>query len=171
VDLDQVAAFLRQDPGAVARVFHYAADQYAASEVHLTRLEDCVSNIGIQACLNILADSVVLPSSQWTVLCRICEHSVEIAERCMRIAAETQPFISEEDAYQVGLFHELDELLGILTWESKLLTANDPDDIALSVAGDWGLPEAVSQYFRERKSTYVPPMWTMIVEKAHLALS
>jgi len=166
-ELNEIADLLRQDLGAVARVFHFAKDEQAQSEERLIRLEDCISSIGVRGCLKILADSVVLPSSLWTAICRIWEHSAEIAECCGRIAAEIGAPVSEEDAYLVGLFHELDEFVEVLAWESKLLLVNHPAYVAQRVAEQWGLPDAVLQYFSERQSTGLQLLWRAIVDKAH----
>ena len=164
-DLRAVAEIFREDPGAVARIFRSAACEIEEAEQRPSRLEDCISILGLQQCVAIMTGSEVVRPVVDAAIARTWDHAVQIARNCWAIADEAFPVMKPDDAYMVGLFHELGEFPVILHWKS--VETDNPALLAIGIAEKYGLPGAVSQYFRELRAPETASVWRRVVDRAH----
>jgi HD-like signal output (HDOD) protein len=167
VDLAEISSFLRNDLGATAHIFQSAACEDDLPGSPPRRLEDCISILGIQRCFEILAGQDVLRFSQAVDATETWLHANQIASRCRQVASETVTSKNPDDAYLVGLFHELGILPALWPRDFDSALARNPAQVALRLAEAWSLPEPVCEYFREQLDPDPFGGWTKIVSLAH----
>jgi len=170
IDLNEVSALFLRDPGAVARIFYAMGAEVTAEPGRISRLEDCICELGMDGCLAALDSR---PKGYFVNESDVAEawmHCSLISELCGQIAASAYPAISASDAIMVGLFHEMDKFPALLGWESDPTYDDAPAILALDLAREWRLPYAVAQYFRERATLDETEVWTTLVDRAHACL-
>ena len=170
VDLRIVSQLVRNDLGATLQILRLAARQYGNTEECPTRIEDCISNLGVDACIEAVSARTVARDGRHRVLAEIWAHSREIAQYS-KFIAEDIPEVNPDQAYTVGLFHAIGLLPSALGWEGCEADARDSLAAGLKLARSWSLPRFVLDYFggTERAGTKMP--WSEIVRNAHWRVS
>jgi len=165
VDLTRVARVILSDPGAALQVMRLAGREFAA-DGPMGRIEDCISGIGLQACLDAMSKRNITRSSRNQAVIHAWDHARAIAEISGVIAEKMAPDGTREEAELVGLCHEIGSFAELLGWDWSGQSANN-DVAGLSIAEAWALPCCVVEYFSDRCSAKQYSRWTTIVDRAH----
>ena len=166
VDLDRISDVILSDLGATSQVFRLAARECDTSTECPKRIEDCVSGLGLQACLEAMSKRTVTRSHQHSGVLDTWAHARDIAG-ISRFLAEQNGDSTPEDAYLAGLFHVLGSMPAMLGWGWVNRRSGDEYLAGLKIADAWSLPECVLEYFSDKQNREGQSRRTEIVERAH----
>jgi hypothetical protein len=167
VDLGEVSQLVLRDMGAALRIFHRAAEESPSAEDRPSRIEDCISSLGLQSCLEALSSKRAGRGCCSIDFLETWQHAKEVAESCRQLVSQQATTASPEEAYLVGLFHQLYCLPSILGWGMLASTSEAAALHGLRLAEDWSLPRCVHDYFCEIYDPAQEQRWSKIVERAH----
>lgn len=168
VDLRDLSQLVLGDLGATLQILRLAGREYGASEDRPHRIEECIADLGLQACLKAAASLTVIRDSRYGTILESWAHAREIAQYCRLLADENAGGVNPDEAYLTGLFHGLGELPALLGWQWSGRGKKDGAHVGLKLAEQWALPPCVREYFREM---YIPgygSQWSGLVQTAHL---
>lgn len=166
VDLRVISQLVLNDLGAAVQILRLAGSEYGYAEGRPTRIADCISDLGLHACMEAVSAQTVTRDRRSKGIAEIWAHSREIAHYSKLIAAE-MPEVNPEEAYLVGLFHTIGSLPTVLRWDGSEAAANDAAHRGFKLAGKWSLPHFVLEFFCERQMAGRPSLWPEIVRMAH----
>jgi hypothetical protein len=167
VDLEKMKQVVLGDLGATIQVLRLGGRERVFGEERPTRIEDCISALGVQACAEAVSRRTVSRAKDKPAITEAWSHAKEIAESCKLIAEKSAGSIDPNEAYLTGLLHELGSLPAILDWEPVQKVSSDPDLAGLKLAEEWFLPQCVADYFSERGNLRTGGQWTGIIQRAH----
>jgi HD-like signal output (HDOD) protein len=167
VDLREISQLVLSDIGAVLQIMRLAGREDISAENRPTRIEDCISGLGLQACLEAMSRQPVKRRNRLPAIVETWSHARAIAENCRFLAEEDMLPAHPDEAYLVGLFHAIGTLPEILDWDWTPSAFSDLDLAGLRMAEAWSLPDCVVEYFCELRSNSKAHKWTEIVERAH----
>jgi HD-like signal output (HDOD) protein len=148
VDLSEMSALVLGDLGATLQVLRLAGREYADAEDRPTRIVDCISDLGIEACVEAISARTVHRDARKEAIAAFWSYSREVAEYSKQ-GAEEMFGVNPEDAYLAGLLHGIGSLPAILGWESKDAGLRDSATAGLHLARNWALPECVLELLFE----------------------
>jgi HD-like signal output (HDOD) protein len=166
VDLRILSQLVLNDLGASLQILRLAAREYGNAEGCPTRIEDCISNLGLNACVEAMSVPHASRDLCHHVIAETWEHSREIAVYSKLIAEKSQG-VSPDEAYLVGLFHGIGWLPYLLGWDASETVPNHCSMMGLRLAREWSLPGFLVEYFREAQMASRQTMFPEIVRKAH----
>jgi HD-like signal output (HDOD) protein len=169
-DLRRISQLVLGDLGATVQVLRLAAREYDNIESRPQRIEDCVADLGVDACLEAVSLRVVAADRRRRPITDLWAHSREIAEYARLIADETSDVIPDQ-AYLVGLLHSIGLLPAILGGGWGEMGAVDEAFTGYRMARQWSLPFHVLEFFAETHSGGEFSRWTEIVRSAHRCAS
>ncbi|KAA6464434.1 HDOD domain-containing protein [Acidobacteria bacterium AB60] len=165
VDLKAVTEVILADLGATLQILRLAGREFGASGGCPRRIQDCIASLGFELCVEAVAMGT-WPVDKRHPRAHACwTHSRQIAEYCHLLAGQLEE-MNTEDAYLVGLFHELGALPGILGWQHAQNDSLDEATAGYILAKQWLLPDVIADSMLE-VSSFRPARWTGIVLAAH----
>lgn len=167
VDLRAVSELVLSDVGATLQILRLAGTEYWDSEFRPTRIEDCISDLGVQACLEAVSAETVARDSSYKVVAEAWAHSRGIAFHSRQIAEEMQD-VNPDKAYMAGLLHAIGLLPSLLGWPSGNLGASDLALAGLKLARKWSLPPFLIKFLGEMHEARCTSQLPQIVRQAHL---
>jgi HD-like signal output (HDOD) protein len=162
-DLREISRVVLADVGATLEVLRLAGREYGIAEGRPSRIEDCVSALGLRVCLEAMSQRTARDAAN-PAMAEFWLHSREIAV-CSKLVAEEMVDINPDEAYLVGLLHGMGLLPGLLGWRDAV--AANGALAGLLLAKKWALPNCVLDFFTEAHTTGYPTRWSDIVRKAH----
>lgn len=163
VDLRDISQLVLSDLGATLQILRLAARESGPP----ARIEDCIADLGLEACLQAAGRRTVLSEARHRGVIELWAHSREVAQLCRRMAATTDGRIDPEQACLVGLTHALGMLPGILSWQWPENRAGNWVDKGVRLAQLWSLPLRVQESFAEMQRLDGQGPWTTLLRKAH----
>ncbi|HUN84059.1 MAG TPA: HDOD domain-containing protein [Terracidiphilus sp.] len=167
VNLGEFTQLLMGDLGATLQVFRLAGNEYGSAGGRLNRIQDCISDLGLQACLDVASKRTVIRDARKGAIIDAWIHARSIAKHCALWAEATSGTMNPEEAYLVGLFHELGQLPALLGWAQNGPSLADQACVGLWMAEEWALPRCVREYFCEGQTSGSIHPWSVIVDVAH----
>ena len=165
VDLSEISQLVLGDLGAAIQVLRLAGHDDVSMEGFPTRIEDCISGLGLDVCLEAMSRRTIKRSSRSREMMESWAHARTMAENCRNLAEEGSFSMNPEDAYLVGLFHTIGSLPAVLGW--AMPPVGGPEAIGLRLAQAWSLPRCVIEYFTPLRSIIRVNRWKEIVRQAH----
>lgn len=166
VDLREMSRLVLADMGATLQILRLAAREYGDTDDRPIRIEDCISDLGVQACLDAAGQQTVTSQTGFRGVLDVWAHARHIGHYSRMLAESTDGLLHPEEAYLVGLLHGLGSLPAALGW--KLRSGND-DRSAMGrrIAEQWRLPLCVQDYYRELSVPGGGAGWKEVVQTAH----
>jgi hypothetical protein len=164
VDLRAVTQVVLNDLGATVQIFRLAGQEFGNGEGCPTRIEDCISGLGVSACLDAVSAETIAHDHRYNAVAETWAHSREIA-RYAKLVAEETPDVNPDEAYLVGLFHSIALLPPVLGWFGSEGRTVDFARAGFQMARQWALPRFAVEYFNQTHGNASP--WSEIVSKAH----
>jgi hypothetical protein len=165
VDLRQMSLLILADVGATLQILRMAGREYGTTEDRPTRIADCISDLGLRACLKAVSTQTISRHRCHNEIAAFWNHSRVVADLSRSVAQEmleTDP----EEAYLVGLLHGMGSLPALLGWRESSIA--DPALAGVRLAKRWWLPRCVTELFTEMQLPGRATGWSGIVQKAHL---
>lgn len=162
IDTTEVARIVRRDLGATIQILRMAGSAFASGDIRSVRIEDCVANLGLDACIAGLS----CKGSNSECISALWAHCREIAEQA-ELIAEDIPYADPAEAYLVGLLHTICSLPPLLGWTLPAHEECDPASAALALAEMWSLPSCIQEFFSARAGASSDDRWTPVLREAH----
>jgi HDOD domain len=166
VDLRALSQLVLSDLGATLQVLRLAGREYGLAEGRPTRVEDCIADMGLQACIEAMSAQLVPRGGSSMVIAELWSHCREIARQSKHIAEQTVD-IDPDQAYLVGLCHSIGSLPAVLGWSGSKSQGFDSALLGLELAREWSLPGCVFDYFCDVQRCGGQSPWPEIVQAAH----
>lgn len=167
VDLGELSQLVLGDMGAAIQIMRLAGSDESLADARPARIEDCISGLGLEACLDAVSKQTLKRSARHPGMNAMWTHAREIAEICRTLAEESSLSANPEEAYLVGLFHAIGSLPVVLEWDRMTNFPDDPELAGLRMAQAWALPHCVIDYFSELRPLSNGNRWRRLVERAH----
>ena len=165
VDLAEISSCILDDLGATIQILRLAGAEYGNSEGRPVRIEDCIADLGLRACLRAAASRTPVTRALGAFL-DFQSHSREIARFSMRIAEGAPHLANPSEAYLAGFLHGIGALPDLLGWHRNDLPANS-GLAAVRIAERWALPGFLQACLRELLASGKSGRWAAIVCTAH----
>lgn len=166
ISLHEMSQAVLGDLGATLHVFCLAGGESAVGHRPF-RIEDCISNLGVEVCIDELSKRVSPPRARREATIEAWAHASSIASFCSYWVEMNLEKVSPVEAYLVGLFHELSALPALLGWDQVAWGASDAPATGLKIATHCALPACVTEYFSAKMSRGLASLWPGVVEMAH----
>lgn len=166
VDLQALSTLVLSDLGATLQVLRLAGREYGNVEGRPVRVEDCIADLGIQACKKAMSEHLMPRDVHSSAVAELWRHSREIAGLSRHFAERTVD-VDPDQAYLVGLCHSIGSLRGVLGLEVNTHQKSDRMRIGRALAREWSLPGCVSDYFADPGKCGERSAWQGIVQAAH----
>jgi HD-like signal output (HDOD) protein len=167
VDLREISELILGDLGAVLQIYRRAVIEDSPAEDRPARIEDCISNLGLQSCLEAIFSERAASDARPRDVREAWRHAREVADCCKQLATNPAAEVDPTEAYLVGLFHQLYSLPFVLGWGPLDSDAQAAATSGLQMAEDWRLPPCVCAYFGEINKPTHEQRWSDIVRRAH----
>jgi hypothetical protein len=164
INLREMAQLVLSDLGATLQILRLAGREYGSEEGRPIRIEDCIADLGLQECLEVVARKTLPRDDSAHEIAELWAHAREIAHQARLIAEETVD-VNPNEAYLAGLLHVIGLLPPLLGWRKT--GAEDGLLVGLILSKRWCLPQCVSEFFREMQPTGYASRIPGIVHKAH----
>ena len=166
VDLAQVSQLVLSDLGATLQILREAEHENATGGGRLGRVEDCISGLGLDRCLETMARCLITRSTHSASVHSAWDRAREVAVTSRFVAEKLDLNVAPDDAYLVGLAHGIGNLPEILEWNWMTQFGGDTDLAGLRIAEAWHLPQCIVEYFLGRMAGETQNQWTTIVDHA-----
>jgi HDOD domain len=166
VDLCVISDAVLNDLGATLQILRLAGREYGHAKTRPTRIEDCIADLGLRACMGAVSVQTVLRARRHEDIGAIWAHSREIAHYA-KLVAEEMPRVNPDEAYLVGLLHEVGSLPDVLGWNKKKSGAANTAHVGFGLVNRWALPDFVLQFFSELHRGGRETYWSEIMRCAH----
>lgn len=166
VDLQEMSQLVLGDLGAVLQILRLVAREYEDAAERPTRIEDCISALGMQACLKAAAQQTILSDMRHSGVLELWAHAREIAQACRTVAASVGR-VQPEEAYLVGLTHALGSLPDLLGWQRPIPGCKRWEHAGTRLAECWSLPLCVQEFAIAWDRSDLDNPWVEIVRVAH----
>jgi hypothetical protein len=162
VDLSEVTQLVLSDLGAAIQIMRLAGREGLSG-----RMEDCISGLGLRACLDAISKRTIKRRASDPGVVEAWTHARKIAENCRFLAEEAFLPVNPDDAYMVGLFHSVAALPSVLGWTRTPAITGNHESVGLRMALAWSLPDCVVAYFSEIRPRSSEIRWKEMVRSAH----
>jgi HD-like signal output (HDOD) protein len=166
VDLGEISEIILEDVGATVQILRLAGREFGDSEDRPARIEDCISALGLRACLRAAAGGAPVKGHRHRAFHEFRAHCREIGRLCRLLAEEMPEFASLHEAYLTGLLHDIGALPALLGWDRGDLPANR-NLAALRMAEQWALPAFLKDFFYKASMPGRDAHLSTIVSTAH----
>jgi hypothetical protein len=164
VNLHKVSQLVLADLGATLQVLRLAAREYGNAEGRPIRMEDCISDLGLQECLEAISRKMLPRDESQHEIAQLWAHAREIAHQAKLIAEETAD-VNPDEAYLCGLLHVIGLLPPLLRWRKT--GSADGLLVGLMLSKRWCLPHCVIEYFSEIHPAGCVTRLPGVIHRAH----
>jgi HD-like signal output (HDOD) protein len=162
IDLSAVSEVILSDAGATLEILRLIGEEYFEEEGRPTRIEDCLVSLNKERWYEAVCTSIEPQnghvSAEW-------QHCRRVA-RCARELSKCIDGFSPEEAYVIGLLHELGRFPHLLGWNSTGDTSGEHQALGVMLADYWHLPSYLSTAIREQQESPSISRWSEILELA-----
>jgi len=166
VDLREMSQLVLDDLGATLQILRLAGREYGNSHDRPLRVEDCISDLGVSACMQAISEERAARHGRQRLIADMWAHAREIAQYSREVADEL-PDVNSDQAYLVGLLHLIGSLPSVLGWNGNRKDRDGEAFNGLQMAKQWSLPHFVQQFFSEIQSPGCNSEWLEVLRMAH----
>jgi hypothetical protein len=163
IDLRKVSALILSDVGATIQILRLIGREYALAGERPGRMDDCIAGLDVDDWFNVLSAHTFACDDEHYAATALWKHSLLVAQYA-QLVAESIEGISPEDAYLVGLLHEIQAIPTVLHWQSGNSGASSSGAL---FAMDGALPFFVLAAMRSVNEPSSSSPWQLILTAAH----
>ena len=156
IDLRMASELMLSDVGATIQILRLVGTEYESAAEPPCRMGDCIASLDAGNWFAAISARTFACDREHSATTALWKHSRLVAQYA-RLFAESLEGVSPEEAYLVGLLHEIGEIPGVLGW---------PNGGALS-AMEESLPLFVLAAMRSMNDPYSSSPWKIILSAAH----
>ncbi len=165
VDLRAMSQLVLEDLGATIQILRLAGREFGPED-RPDRIEDCIASLGLGACLDAVSMRTAPHDSRYNLVAGFWNHSRQIAAHA-KLVAEHTPDINPEEAYLIGLLHEVGSLPELLGWRRPPSVCAENAQAGPRLAKAWRLPDYVADSLEEVALHGPSSGWTKVLRMAH----
>jgi HDOD domain len=156
IDLRMASELILSDVGATIQILRLVGTEYEFAAEHPCRMGDCIAGLDAGKWFAAISARTFACDRQHSPTTSLWNHCRLVAQYA-RLFAESIEGVSPEEAYLVGLLHEIGEIPGVLGWSNGG---------ALSAIEE-SLPLFVLAAIRGMNDPYSSSPWKIILSAAH----
>jgi hypothetical protein len=162
IDLRMVSELILSDVGATIRVLRLVGREYEAVAEHPSRMADCLASLDANAWFEAVSARTFACDAEQAAITALWGHCRLVAQYA-QLVAESIEGVSPEEAYLVGLLHEIGDLPRIL---GRRISACEATELPLR-GMEGSLPPFVLIAIRSIDDSSDPCPWRFILSEAH----
>lgn len=166
VDLSGFSEAVLSDLGATIQVLRLAGQEYGDAEDRPVRVEDCIADLGVEACLAAAAMGTAGGRGRYGANIEFWTHAREVAQYSRLLAEEMSGSITPSRAYLAGLLHSIGALPSVLGWGPNEFAGQESLS-ALMLAELWRFPAFLKDFFYETLTPGHYSRWPKMLGIAH----
>lgn len=117
IDLRKVSALVLSDVGATIQILRLIGREYAFATERPGRMDDCIAGLDVGDWFSAMSARTFACDGAHCAATALWKHCLLVAQYA-QLVAESIDGISPEDAYLVGLLHEIHAIPTVLGWKS-----------------------------------------------------
>jgi HDOD domain len=125
IDLSMASELVLSDVGATLQVLQLVGSEYMATEECLSRMDQCLAGLDVNVWFGRISAHTFANNQEHVKTTAIWKHCRLIAQYA-QLVAETLDNVSPEQAYLVGLLHEIEVIPETLGWKTGSGTLDLP---------------------------------------------
>jgi len=118
IDLGMASDLVLSDVGATLRVLRLVGKEYECATEHLSSMADCLAGLDASTWFHEVSAHTFACDDDHTAVTSLYYHCRLVA-RYARLVAESLQGVSPDEAYLVGLLHEMETLPAALGWPAQ----------------------------------------------------
>ena len=155
IDLQMVSELVLSDVGATIQILRLVGREYEFADEQPSRMGDCLASLDAGAWFEAISARTFACDQEHASTTLLWNHCRLVAQYA-QLVAESLEGISAEEAYLVGLLHEIRTIPNVLGWPS-----------AAPLAMEGSLPLFVLAAIRSTKDSSSSSPWKFILTAAH----
>ncbi|MGD0941526.1 MAG: HDOD domain-containing protein [Terracidiphilus sp.] len=163
IDLRKVSSLILSDVGATLQILRLIGREYDLAGERPGRMDDCIAGLDVDDWFSVLSANTFACDDEHYAATALWKHSLLVAQYA-QLVAESIEGVSPEDAYLVGLLHEIQSVPTVLGWQSGDSAASTPNAF---FAMDGALPFFVLAAMRSVNEPSSSSPWKLILTAAH----
>jgi len=163
IDLRMASELVLSDVGATIQILRLIGREYDFAAEYPRRMEECIASLDARVWFSAISARTFVCDREHSATTAVWNHCRLIAQYA-RLVAESLGTISPDDAYLVGLLHEIGSISTVLGWPNNgpCATASDP-----LLALESSLPQFVLSAVHSAKDSCPSSTWSFILVAAH----
>jgi HDOD domain len=165
IDLGMATELILSDVGATIQILRLVGKEYEFAAEHPSRMGDCISSLDSSTWFDAISARTFACDGEHTATTSLWNHCRLVAQYA-QLVAESLDGICPEEAYLVGLLHEIKTIPNVLGWPNTGL--GDRESVVLA-AMEGSLPLFVLSAIRSvnNSSSSSSSTWSFILNAAH----
>jgi hypothetical protein len=155
IDLGMVSELILSDVGATIQILRLVGREYEFAAEHPSRMGDCIASLDAGNWFDAISARTFACDREHAATTLLWHHCRLVAQYA-QLVAESLEGISPEEAYLVGLLHEMKTIPNVLGWPSTAL-----------LAMEGSLPLFVLAAIRSMTDSSSSSTWKFILTAAH----
>ena len=163
IDLRVASELILSDVGATIQILRLIGSEYGFAAECPRRMEECIASLDSVAWFDAISARTIVCGREHSATTAVWKHCRLIAQYA-QLVAESLEGVSPDDAYLVGLLHEIESLPTVLGWPNSGPSAAVSD---MLLALESSLPLFVLAAVRSAKDSCPSSAWRSILVAAH----
>jgi len=163
IDLQMASELILSDVGATIQILRMIGREYESAGEHPCRMGDCLASLDAGNWFDAISARTFTCDREHAAISSLWNHSRLVAQYA-QLVAESLEGISPEDAYLVGLLHEIGAIPKVLGWPNDGL---DDRESASFLAMEGSLPLFVLSAIQSMNDSCSTSTWKIVLTSAH----
>ena len=163
IDLQMASELILSDVGATIQILRLVGTEYEFSTEHPCRMGDCIASLDADTWFDAISARTFACDSEHAATGALWNHCRLVAQYA-QLVAESLNGVSAEEAYLVGLLHEIGAIPNVLGWPDE---GHGPGQLAALSAMEGSLPLFVISALRSVNDSRCCSIWKFILTAAH----
>jgi hypothetical protein len=163
IDLRKVSDLVLSDVGATIQILRLIGRECFFAADRPRRMDDCIASLDAGSWFDTMCKRTFACDREHSAVTAVWKHCRLVAQYA-QLVAESIEGIAPEDAYLVGLLHEIGEIPAVLGWPNGRSGASAP---GASFAMEESLPLFVLAAMRSANDSCPSSTWKLILTAAH----
>jgi HDOD domain len=163
IDLRMASELVLSDVGATIQILRLVGREYESATEHPCRMGDCLASLDAGTWFDAISARTFACDREHAATSSLWNHSRLVA-RYAQLVAESLDGISPEEAYLVGLLHEIEAIPHVLGWPNQ---GPGSRESAALLAMEGSLPLFVLSAVRSMNDSCSTSRWRLILSAAH----
>jgi HDOD domain len=156
IDLRMASELILSDVGATIQILRLVGREYESAADHPCRMGDCIASLDAGNWFAAISARTFACDREHSATTSLWNHCRLVAQYA-HLFAESLEGVSPEEAYLVGLLHEIGKIPGVLGWSNG----------GALLAMEESLPLFVLAAIRSMTDSYSSSPWKIILTAAH----
>jgi hypothetical protein len=163
IDLRMASELVLSDVGATIQILRLVGTEYEFSTEHPCRMGDCIAGLDAGTWFDAISARTFACDREHAATGALWNHSRLVAQYA-QLVAESLEGVSPEEAYLVGLLHEIGAIPNVLGWPNE---GRGTGELAPLSAMEGSLPLFVLSALRSASDSCCCSIWKFILTAAH----